>query len=71
MEVEGGIRWLCSARHEPIGLQWKQPDRLVHLKSAGVVLVAYAYYYTKVHRIPLSENEIAAFLGVYGPSNPR
>lgn len=31
-------------------------------------LVAYVYYYTKVHRIPPSENEIAAFLGVYGPS---
>jgi Mn-dependent DtxR family transcriptional regulator len=31
-------------------------------------LVAYVYYYTKVHRIPPAENEIAAFLGVYGPS---
>ena len=31
-------------------------------------LVAYVYYYTKVHRIPPSENEITAFLGVYGPS---
>lgn len=31
-------------------------------------LVAYVYYYTKVHRIPPSENEIAEFLGVYGPS---
>lgn len=31
-------------------------------------LVAYVYFYTKVHRIPPSENEIAAFLGVYGPS---
>ncbi len=31
-------------------------------------LVAYVYSYTKVHRVPPSENEIATFLGVYGPS---
>ena len=31
-------------------------------------LVAYVYWYTKVHRMPPSENEIAEFLGVRGPS---
>lgn len=31
-------------------------------------LLAYVYWYTKVHRIPPSENEVAAFLGIYGPS---
>lgn len=34
-------------------------------------LVAHVYYYTKVHRIPPSENEIAVILGVYGPSAHR
>lgn len=34
-------------------------------------LLAYIYWYTKVHRIPPSENEIAAFLGVRGPSAHR
>ena len=34
-------------------------------------LVAYAYYYTKVHRIPPSKSEISAFLGAYGPSAHR
>lgn len=36
-------------------------------KSQGR-LVAFVYWYTKVHRIPPSENEIAEFLGVRGPS---
>lgn len=36
-------------------------------KSQGQ-LVAYVYWYTKVHRMPPSENEIAEFLGVRGPS---
>jgi DNA-binding MarR family transcriptional regulator len=31
-------------------------------------LLAYVYWYTKVHRLPPSENEIAGFLGVRGPS---
>ena len=31
-------------------------------------LVAYVYWYTKVHQVPPSENEIAEFLGVRGPS---
>ena len=31
-------------------------------------LVAFVYWYTKVHRVPPSENEIAEFLGVRGPS---
>ena len=31
-------------------------------------LLAYVYWYTKVHRIPPSENEVAEFLGVRGPS---
>jgi DNA-binding MarR family transcriptional regulator len=31
-------------------------------------LLAYIYWYTKVHRVPPSENEIAAFLGIRGPS---
>ncbi len=31
-------------------------------------LLAYVYWYTKVHRIPPSENEIADFLAVHGPS---
>jgi len=30
--------------------------------------LAYIYYYTKVHRIPPSENEIAEFFGVEGLS---
>jgi len=30
--------------------------------------LAYIYFYTKVHRIPPSENEIAAFFGVEGPT---
>lgn len=36
-------------------------------KSQGQ-LIAYVYWYTKVHRMPPSENEIAEFLGVRGPS---
>ncbi len=39
--------------------------RLTHKQGQ---LLAYVYYYTKVHRIPPSENEIAAFLEVRGPS---
>lgn len=31
-------------------------------------LVAFIYWYTKVHRVPPSENEIAEFMGVRGPS---
>lgn len=31
-------------------------------------LVAYVYWYTNVHRIPPSENEIAEFLGGRSPS---
>lgn len=31
-------------------------------------LIAYVYYYTKVHRIPPAENEIARFLEIQGPS---
>ncbi len=31
-------------------------------------LVAFVYWYTKVHRVPPAENEIADFLGVRGPS---
>lgn len=31
-------------------------------------LVAYVYWYTKIHRRAPSENEIAEFLGMYGPS---
>ena len=31
-------------------------------------LVAFVYWYTKVHRVPPAENEIAEFLGVRGPS---
>ena len=31
-------------------------------------LLAYVYYYTKVHRVPPSENESAAVLGIQGPS---
>ncbi|MGI0132170.1 MAG: LexA family protein [Thermoplasmata archaeon] len=34
-------------------------------------LLAYVYWYTKLHRIPPSENEIAAFVGVRGPSVHR
>ena len=34
-------------------------------------LLAYVYWYTKVHRIPPSENEIAEFVGVRGPSVHR
>ncbi len=34
-------------------------------------LLAYVYWYTKVHRIPPSENEVAEFLGVRGPSAHR
>lgn len=36
-------------------------------KSQGQ-LVAFVYWYTKVHRMPPSENEIAEFVGVRGPS---
>jgi Mn-dependent DtxR family transcriptional regulator len=31
-------------------------------------LLAYVYWYTKIHRIPPSENEVAAFVEVRGPS---
>ncbi len=31
-------------------------------------LLAYVYWYTKIHRIPPSENEVAEFVGVRGPS---
>lgn len=41
------------------------PRRLTH--QAGQLL-AYVYWYSKLHRIPPSENEIAAFLGMQGPS---
>lgn len=34
-------------------------------------LVAYVCWYTKVHRVPPSENESAEFLGVRGPSAHR
>jgi DNA-binding MarR family transcriptional regulator len=34
-------------------------------------LLAYVYWYTKVHRIPPSENELAEFLAVRGPSAHR
>ncbi|MGC2205873.1 MAG: MarR family transcriptional regulator [Thermoplasmata archaeon] len=33
--------------------------------------LAYIYWYTKVHRRPPSENEIAEFLAVRGPSAHR
>ncbi len=44
------------------------PVTNVRLTRKQGQLVAYVYCYTKVHRIPPSENEIAEFLGVYGPS---
>ena len=31
-------------------------------------LVAFVYWYSKIHRVPPSENEIAEFLEVRGPS---
>ena len=34
-------------------------------------LLAYVYWYTKVHRIPPSENEVAEFLAIRGPSAHR
>ena len=34
-------------------------------------LLAYVYWYTKVHRIPPSENEVADFLAIRGPSAHR
>ncbi len=34
-------------------------------------VLAYVYYFTKVHRVPPSENEIAAFLEIRGPSAHR
>ncbi len=40
-------------------------SRLTHKQGQ---LLAYVYYYTKVHRIPPAENEIARFLGIQGPS---
>ena len=70
MEVEGGIRWLCSARHEPIGLQWKQPDRLVHLKSAGVVLGRILALYSPRARIValmMALSRTPLDLDTYGP----
>jgi repressor LexA len=39
-------------------------------KSQGRLLT-YVYWYTKIHRIPPSENEIAEFLEVRGPSAHR
>lgn len=33
--------------------------------------LAYIHFYTKVHRIPPSENEIARYFGVAGPSAHR
>ncbi len=41
------------------------PPRLTRKQGQ---LVAYVYWYTKVHRIPPAENEIATFLGIQGPS---
>jgi ribosomal protein L25 (general stress protein Ctc) len=40
----------------------------VRLTRALGQLVAYVYWYTKVHRVPPAENEIANFLGIRGPS---
>jgi DNA-binding MarR family transcriptional regulator len=40
-------------------------SRLTHKQGQ---LLAYVYYYTKLHRIPPAENEIARFLGIQGPS---
>lgn len=40
----------------------------VRLSRSQGQLVAYVYWYTKVHRMPPSESEIAGFLGVRGPS---
>jgi DNA-binding MarR family transcriptional regulator len=46
-------------------------DGPVRLTRTQGQLVAYVYWYTKVHRIPPSENEVAEFLGVRGPSAHR
>jgi DNA-binding MarR family transcriptional regulator len=40
----------------------------VRVTRAQGQLVAYVYWYAKVHRVPLAENEIADFLGIQGPS---
>jgi hypothetical protein len=40
----------------------------VRVTRAQGQLVAYVYWYTKVHRVPPAENEIADFLGIRGPS---
>jgi Mn-dependent DtxR family transcriptional regulator len=40
----------------------------VRVTQAQGKLVAYVYWYTKIHRVPPAENEIAAFLGIRGPS---
>ena len=40
----------------------------VRLSRAQGQLVAYVFWYSKVHRIPPPEGEIADFLGVRGPS---
>jgi hypothetical protein len=40
----------------------------VRITRAQGQLVAYVYWYTKVHRVPPAENEIADFLGIRGPS---
>lgn len=46
-----------------------EPARATYrLSRSQGQLVAYVYWYTKVHRVPPSENEIADFLGVRGPS---
>jgi DNA-binding MarR family transcriptional regulator len=46
------------------------PERRRLSRQRGQLL-AYVYWYTKVHRRPPSENEIADFLGVRGPSAHR
>lgn len=40
----------------------------VRLTRGQAQLVAFVYWYTKIHRVPPSENEIAHFLGIRGPS---
>ena len=39
--------------------------RLTHTQGQ---LLAYVYWYSKIHRVPPSENEVAEFLGIRGPS---
>jgi DNA-binding MarR family transcriptional regulator len=45
-------------------------DRRKFSRKQGQLL-SYIYWYTKVHRIPPSENEVAEFLAVRGPSAHR